>query len=80
LDIINSVFQNFNIEEKIPVFGFGAKISPLHTITSNCFALSENFYDPFFKNTKEIEKALEEKVIKNNVFKLNGPTLFTEIA
>ena len=79
IDKISSVLKNFDDDSQIPVFGFGAKLPPTHTITSNCFALTEKFYSPFFPNSKSVISTLEEKVIKNKNFILNGPTFFSEI-
>ncbi len=58
IKLISSILNNFDDDQEIPVFAFGAKLPPLHTLTSNCFALSGKLYNPFYKTSEDVIKAL----------------------
>lgn len=38
--------QYFDFDNKIPLYGFGAKLPPYHNIVSNCFAINGNYFNP----------------------------------
>ena len=56
IKIVGEILQYYDSNNKIPVYGFGAKILPFSEITSHCFALNGNIFDP---ETDGIEGVLE---------------------
>jgi len=43
---VGKVISTYDVDDKILAYGFGAKIPPTHTVTSDCFALTGDFFDP----------------------------------
>ena len=68
--------QYYDSDNKIPAYGFGAKILPFEDITNFCFALNGNIFDPEVDGIEEVLKVYQNSV-KNLVF--HGPSFFNQI-
>ena len=73
---VGEILQYYDSDNKIPVYGFGAQLLPFNEITSHCFALNGNFFDP---ETNGIDGVLKtyKKACKSIYF--NEPTYFRQI-
>lgn len=69
---MSKIFGHFDKSQGIPVYGLGAKIGPLKQLHSNCFSLSGDFYNPFFKKSQDVINAHE-------FIEQNSPSFFSEI-
>lgn len=64
--------QYFDSDNKIPVYGFGAKLPPNHNIVSHCFSFKGNYFKPLIEGGAENVLKLYRKRLRD--FKLHGPT------
>lgn len=69
--------NKFDDDERMPVFGFGAKIGPLFQNSSNCFSITNNFYNPFFDSPKNLHDKIINELTKEENFRLNGPSFYS---
>lgn len=76
LKSIVEILQYYDHDNKIPVYGFGAKLPPSFGIVSQCFALNGNFFSPEVYGLEEVLKVYL-KTVKN--VKFHGPQIFSEI-
>ena len=76
LKSIVGILQYYDHDNKIPVYGFGAKLPPYYETVSQCFALNGNFFNPEVYGLEEVLK-IYRKTVKN--VKFHGPQIFKEI-
>lgn len=71
------ILQYFNNENRIPIYGFGAKLPPYYNIVSHCFACTGNIFEPFvYGSIDEIITVYRETI---KAVTLHGPTVFSQI-
>ena len=70
------ILQQYDSDKQIPVYGFGAKLPPSHTITSHCFALSGDFFNPEVDGIDGVFRAYQEAL---GAVTMHGPTRIGEI-
>ena len=76
LKSIVSILQYYDHDNKIPVYGFGAKLPPCYQTVSQCFALNGNYFNPEVYGLEEVLQTYQSAV--KNV-KFHGPQIFREI-
>ena len=54
---IVGILQYYDHDNKIPVYGFGAKLPPYYDIVSHCFSCNGDFFDPEASGLEEIIKS-----------------------
>ena len=67
------MLQYYDSDNKIPVYGFGAKLKP-YDITSHCFALNGNIFDPENNGIKGVLETYQKSLKTLNFY---GPTYFS---
>ena len=67
--------QNYDSDQKFPVFGFGGKL-PGESKASHCFALNGDIFNPEVIGVQGILNAYHKSI---NVCGLFGPTYFTPV-
>lgn len=73
---LGEVIMTYDSDGMYPVYGFGAKIPPSHSVCSNCFALTGDFFQPEVEGVEGILKAYHRAL---NVCHLHGPTYLSEV-
>lgn len=76
LKSIVGILQYYDHDNKIPVYGFGAKLPPCHSTVSQCFALNGNFFNPEIYGLEDV-LSYYKKTVKS--VKFHGPQIFNEI-
>lgn len=66
-----AVLHSYDKEQRFPLYGFGAKIPPSHSICSDCFALNGDFFHPEVTGTGGIIKSYIRAL---HVAQLHGPS------
>jgi hypothetical protein len=57
LKSIGGILQYYDSDNKIPLYGFGAKMPPYFNTVSNCFSLNGNYFDPEVYGLDEVIKS-----------------------
>ena len=70
------ILQHYDSDKKVPVYGFGARLPPLFSHCSHCFACNGDYFNPEVTGTDEIIRVYREAV---SAVALHGPTNFHEI-
>ncbi|EGR27926.1 hypothetical protein IMG5_186780 [Ichthyophthirius multifiliis] len=70
------ILQQFDHDNDIPLYGFGAKLPPFYNLVSNCFALNGNYFDPSVNGSVGAVKTYLTQVPH---LQFHGPTILTEI-
>ena len=70
------ILQQYDSDKQIPVYGFGAKLPPSNTITSHCFALSGDCFNPEVAGIAGVFQAYKDAL---GAVTLHGPTRFVDI-
>ncbi|CAE7391833.1 CPNE9 [Symbiodinium pilosum] len=65
---VMSVYDN---DKCYPIYGFGAKIPPSHSVVSNCFALTGDFFQPEVEGVEGMLKAYHRAL---RICHLHGPS------
>lgn len=73
---LGEVIMTYDSDGMYPVYGFGAKIPPSHSVCSNCFALTGDFFNPEVEGVEGILKAYHRAL---SVCHLHGPTYLAEV-
>jgi len=73
---VGDILQYYDSDKKYPVYGFGAKVPPSHVVSSPCFSLKGNFYDPEVDGIEGIVDAYSDAL---GMTQLHGPTTFAPI-
>mmetsp|Transcript_52552 Transcript_52552/g.94325 ORF Transcript_52552/g.94325 Transcript_52552/m.94325 type:complete len:1146 (+) Transcript_52552:68-3505(+) len=73
---LGEVIQTYDTDDMYPVYGFGAKIPPSHSVCSNCFALTGDFFLPEVEGIDGILKAYHRAL---HVCHLHGPSHLSEV-
>eukprot|EP00930_Biecheleria_cincta_P034173 TRINITY_DN23632_c0_g1_i1.p1 TRINITY_DN23632_c0_g1~~TRINITY_DN23632_c0_g1_i1.p1 ORF type:complete len:1172 (+),score=217.27 TRINITY_DN23632_c0_g1_i1:111-3626(+) len=73
---LGEVIMTYDSDGMYPVYGFGAKIPPSHSVCSNCFALTGDFFQPEVEGVEGILKAYRRALA---VCHLHGPTYLSEV-
>jgi hypothetical protein len=68
---VGDIMKSYDADDKYPVYGFGARLPPSHTVTSDCFALTGDFFDPEVQGVDGIIQAYQRAL---RVVRLHGPT------
>ena len=76
LKSIVGVLQYYDHDNKIPVYGFGARLPPSHKTVSQCFALNGNYFNPEVYGIEELLRVYDETL---RSVKFHGPQIFNEI-
>jgi len=53
---IGNILQHYDSDNRIPLYGFGAKMPPYYNVVSNCFSLNGNYFDPEVVGLEEVIK------------------------
>ncbi|CAE7302422.1 Cpne9 [Symbiodinium sp. KB8] len=70
---VMSVYDN---DKCYPIYGFGAKIPPSHSVVSNCFALTGDFFQPEVEGVEGMLKAYHRAL---RVCHFHGPSYLSEV-
>lgn len=62
---LGSVLCNYDFQQHIPAFGFGAKMKSSSTKTKHCFSLNGSSTDPFCVGIKVSECSFTANYIKS---------------
>ncbi|EER13961.1 copine, putative [Perkinsus marinus ATCC 50983] len=73
---VGGILEAYNNDNKYPVYGFGARLPPTYTLSSNCFSLKGNFFDPEVYGIDGIIEAYRKAL---QVTSLHGPTNLSEV-
>lgn len=73
---LNDILEQFDHDNLIPLYGFGAKLPPFYNVVSNSFALNGNFFCPHVYSSEGVIQKYKEKL---SFVQLHGPTIFSEI-
>jgi hypothetical protein len=73
---VGEILQYYDADKKYPVYGFGAKLPPSHVVSSPCFALNGDYFDPEVDGIDGIIEAYRNTL---EVIQLHGPTSFSSI-
>eukprot|EP00440_Ansanella_granifera_P053373 gb/GFBE01057854.1/.p1 GENE.gb/GFBE01057854.1/~~gb/GFBE01057854.1/.p1 ORF type:complete len:1149 (+),score=234.03 gb/GFBE01057854.1/:1-3447(+) len=73
---LGEVIQTYDTDDMYPVYGFGAKIPPSHSVCSNCFALTGDFFQPEVEGVDGILKAYQRAL---QVCHLHGPSYLSDV-
>jgi len=76
LKSIGNILQHYDSDNRIPLYGFGAKMPPYYNVVSNCFSLNGNYFDPEVVGLEEVIKVYKEALTR---YKFHGPTIFSEL-
>lgn len=76
LTAVGEILQYYDSDKRIPVYGFGAKLPPNFSVTSHCFALNGNFFDPEVNGIPEVLDVYKSAI---NTVHFYGPTIFNEL-
>jgi len=76
LKSIGGILQHYDSDNRIPLYGFGAKMPPYYNVVSNCFSLNGNYFDPEVVGLEEVIKVYKEALTK---YKFHGPTIFSDL-
>lgn len=68
---IGKVLKYYYTDDLYPAYGFGAKLYPSHTISSDCFALTGDFLDPEVQGMDGVVRAYQRAL---PIVHLHGPT------
>ena len=74
INSVGSILEFYDTDKMIPVFGYGARIPQLSGITSHCFSLNGNIFNPEVPGINGVTE-----IYRNNIMKLQfaGPTHFS---
>lgn len=70
------ILQYYDQDNRIPLYGIGAKLPPFFENVSQCFALNGNYFNPEVNGIEDVVKYYKN-AIKN--VKFHGPQTFCEI-
>ena len=73
---VGEILKHYDSDQKFPVYGFGAKLPPYHTYSSDCFALSGDFFTP---EVEGIDGILDSYTRALQTVKLHGPSRFAPL-
>ncbi|KAL4498328.1 hypothetical protein ABPG72_013134 [Tetrahymena utriculariae] len=73
---LNDIMEQFDHDNQIPLYGFGAKLPPFYNVVSNCFALNGNYFNPLINGSDGVVQTYKEKFM---YLQFHGPTIFSEI-
>lgn len=76
LKSIVEILQYYDHDNKIPVYGFGARLPPRYDYVSQCFALNGNYFAPEVYGLEEVLNVYLQAV---QYVKFHGPQIFNEI-
>ena len=65
-----TILQQYDQDQHIPVFGFGARLPPFYNVSSSCFALNGNIFNPDEYKAKGILRSYKKNI---NKFIMHGP-------
>lgn len=68
---VGKVLAPFDPDEKVLAYGFGAKIPPSHTVCSDCFALSGDYFEPEIEGIEQVIKFYGRAL---HIVQMHGPT------
>lgn len=46
LRVVGGILQYYDNDNRIPIYGFGARLPPSYNVVSHCFALNQNYFNP----------------------------------
>lgn len=72
---LGEVMSVYATDNSYPIYGFGAKIPPTHSVVSNCFALTGDFFQPQVDGVEGMLKAYHRAL---RVCHLHGPSYLAE--
>ena len=70
---VGSILQNYDNDQKFPVYGFGGKDPGTNTV-SHCFALNGNIYAPEVYSVEGVVNVYKNAIQKCGLY---GPTKFS---
>lgn len=73
---ILGLLQYFDSDNKIPGYGFGAKLPPYFDVVSHCFSLNGNFFKP---EVVGMDAIIQNYFQTAALVHFHGPTVFSEI-
>ena len=73
---IVGILQYYDDDNKIPLYGFGAKLEPYFDIVSHCFALKGDYFDPELDGIDEIINCYKNCFSR---IQFHGPTIFSDV-
>ncbi|KRX04637.1 C2 domain [Pseudocohnilembus persalinus] len=77
LNNLVGILQYFDADNRIPLYGFGAKLPPYYNIVSHGFAMNENIFDPYINGGSDnLIRVYKQKA---PTLKMHGPTVFSEV-
>ena len=71
LRAVGEILEFYDSDKKFPVYGFGGRLPPNYSATSQCFALNGNFFSPEVEGIQGAEMAYRESLRK---VCLHGPS------
>lgn len=54
LQNIGNILRHYDSDQRIPVYGFGAKLPPQYNVVSHCFSLNNNYFDPEIEGLDQV--------------------------
>jgi len=73
---LGEVMSVYATDNSYPIYGFGAKIPPTHSVVSNCFALTGDFFQPEVDGVEGMLKAYHRAL---RVCHLHGPSYLGDV-
>eukprot|EP00933_Yihiella_yeosuensis_P079084 TRINITY_DN9121_c3_g1_i1.p1 TRINITY_DN9121_c3_g1~~TRINITY_DN9121_c3_g1_i1.p1 ORF type:complete len:1197 (-),score=220.01 TRINITY_DN9121_c3_g1_i1:217-3807(-) len=73
---LGDVIRAYDNDDMYPVYGFGAKIPPSHSVCSDCFALTGDFFSPEVEGIEGILKAYHRAL---QICHFHGPSRLAEV-
>eukprot|EP00743_Colponemidia_sp_Colp-15_P008945 GILK01009761.1.p1 GENE.GILK01009761.1~~GILK01009761.1.p1 ORF type:complete len:735 (+),score=145.25 GILK01009761.1:27-2231(+) len=73
---VGDVLKYYDSDNKIPVYGFGARLPPSYENVSHCFALNGNYFAPEVLGIEGVQQAYQNAL---STVSLHGPTVFAPI-
>lgn len=73
---LGEVMSVYATDNSYPIYGFGAKIPPTHSVVSNCFALTGDFFQPQVDGVEGMLKAYHRAL---RVCHLHGPSYLADV-
>lgn len=73
---VGKVMSSYDLDEKVLAYGFGARIPPSHTVVSDCWALSGDYFEPELEGIDEVVKSYQRAL---QIVEMHGPTRLSPV-
>jgi len=73
---VGKVMSCYDVDDKILAYGFGARIPPSHTVVSDCWALSGDYFEPELEGIDEVVTSYQRAL---QIVEMHGPTRLSPV-